>query len=122
MSYFKDVANWHEVMEQPYNGPPRGRLGGDQDVFRQKFLQEEVDEGATALEQGKFADHLDSLVDVVFVALGTAYLHGYDFDKAWDRVLHANHQKVPAPAGKWKIVKPPGWTPPDHSDLVPPHE
>jgi predicted HAD superfamily Cof-like phosphohydrolase len=89
---FKDVAVFHEKFEQGYDGPPR------------KLDEKDL--------------HLDALVDICFVAMGTAYKHGWDFNEAWRRVVQANMNKVLAPEGKWKIQKPPFWLPPDHTDLV----
>jgi predicted HAD superfamily Cof-like phosphohydrolase len=67
---------------------------------------------------------LDGLVDLVYVALGTALNFGLDFDEAWDRVQQANMEKVAVRAtsseGRHKtdVVKPRGWEPPSFKDLV----
>jgi hypothetical protein len=66
---------------------------------------------------------------LIYIAMGNAHLHGFHrFNEAWKRVHHANMQKELSHEGnpgkygklgdKRDIVKPPGWTPPDHSDLV----
>ncbi len=68
---------------------------------------------------------LDGLVDLVYVALGTAWLMGLDFPEAWRRVHAANMQKVRAQRKEesargttFDVVKPAGWQPPNLSDLV----
>jgi len=68
---------------------------------------------------------LDALVDLVYVALGTAVLSGFDFEEAWRRVHRANMLKVKPRKGQYTkrrsafdIVKPPGWQAPDLSDLA----
>jgi predicted HAD superfamily Cof-like phosphohydrolase len=84
---------------------------------------------------GALERQLDALVDSIYVKLGTAYLQfGADrFREAWRRVVVANMGKVRADAAvegstdsgrekKYDIVKPPGWTAPDHKDLVRDHE
>jgi predicted HAD superfamily Cof-like phosphohydrolase len=83
-------------------------------------LSEELDEYARA---ANLADRLDALVDLVYVALGTALLHGFNFEEAWRRVHAANMRKErSAGAGaEHDVVKPPGWVAPDLSDLVAPH-
>lgn len=75
---------------------------------------------------GELAQSLDALVDLVYVTLGTAHLQGFDFRRAWKRVHVANMSKVRVEGAartaeermKLKMVKPPGWVPPDHRDLV----
>jgi predicted HAD superfamily Cof-like phosphohydrolase len=114
---FKDVAVFHEKFEQGYDGPPR-KLDEKEEKFRIHFLEEEVTECKDAVTHARPDLHLDALVDICFVAMGTAYKHGWDFNEAWRRVVQANMNKVLAPEGKWKIQKPPFWLPPDHTDLV----
>jgi predicted HAD superfamily Cof-like phosphohydrolase len=70
-------------------------------------------------------ESLDGLVDLVYVAIGTAYMHGFDFQSAWDRVHEANMKKIRAPSAEaskrkssFDVVKPEGWEPPTHTDLV----
>lgn len=67
----------------------------------------------------------DSLIDLVYVAIGTTYLHGIDFDEGWRRVHEANMKKVRVASAegskrksKYDVVKPKDWTPADLSDLV----
>lgn len=114
-NYLLDIANFHERFGQTYNGPPR-TLPADIAVFREKFLREELNEYIAAQNN---ADALDALVDLVYVALGTAYLAGWDFAEAWRRVHAANMAKIPPAPGELKIRKPEGWQPPDLSNLVP---
>lgn len=75
---------------------------------------------------------LDSIVDQLYITLGNAYAQGFEaqmIQTAWDRVHAANMQKVRAdkenPSARgyaaYDIVKPQGWTAPDHSDLVEDH-
>lgn len=144
---FADIREFHEKFELVYEGPPRA-LPIDLLKFRTKFLYEEVDEYdenstflTDALDKSKpdipdevdditqsLALQLDALVDLVYVAVGTAYLHGFDFNEAWRRVHAANMKKVRAQKASdskrgstHDVVKPAGWTPPDHSDLVANH-
>lgn len=140
---FSDVAEFHEKYGLQYNDKPR-LLGDEMSEFRIKFMHEELAEYIDAVSKanamlgtqsilpdakdsfnGEMAKALDALVDLTYVALGTAYLHGFDFQKAWDRVHNANMQKVRAEkAGDSKrgtsfdVIKPPGWVAPDHTDLV----
>lgn len=121
-SHFDPVGDLFEFMEQfgpRYYGPPRS-LPPDLAAFRQRFLREEVAEYVLASNSDDRPGQLDALVDLVYVAVGTCYLHGYDFASAWVRVHEANMRKERAPEseGKWGVVKPLGWTPPDLTDLT----
>lgn len=138
-----DVQSFHAKFRQAYNGPPRA-LPDDLLRFREDFMQEELIEyknnahRVSALLQeeqlptseitSSLAEQLDALVDLVYVALGTAVLHGFNFREAWRRVHLANMQKErvasardSARHSRFDIVKPRGWTPPDHLDLVRDH-
>ena len=93
--------------------------------FRLKFLKEELEEYEKAVESGDLERQLDALVDLVYVALGTALMSGFDFDTAWSRVQLANMAKERAKSANdskrgsaYDIVKPAGWRPPELGDLV----
>jgi predicted HAD superfamily Cof-like phosphohydrolase len=146
-SYFDDIKDFHERFGLSYDGPPRA-LSTEVGNFRSKFMAEELTEYITtepevqkiiaavinrawdfALEGDlpPLEKQLDALVDLVYVALGTAVMHGFDFDEAWRRVHAANMQKVRATMAEESarssildVVKPPGWKAPDLSDLVQP--
>jgi predicted HAD superfamily Cof-like phosphohydrolase len=121
MSFYSDIKDFHEKFGLAYTDGPR-QLPDDLASFRLKFMTEELTEYC----EYPLEDKLDALVDLVYVALGTAYLHGFDFDEAWKRVHEANMKKVKAKAdgsdskrgSAHDVVKPMGWTAPDLSDLV----
>ena len=144
----KDIAEFHTKFELTYEGPTRA-LTGELGEFRRSFISEEYSEyvlHARTLDvilqrpqdEREHADvthhlneQLDALVDLVYVALGTAYLHGWNdkFIEAWTRVHEKNMAKVRAERASdskrgttFDVVKPPGWTPPSHTDLVEDHE
>ncbi len=83
MSQWQDIKDFHEKFGLVYDGPPRS-LPQDLASFRTNFLIEETDEYILA---SKRADELDALVDLVYVAMGTAYLHGFDFDEGLSATL-----------------------------------
>jgi len=114
-----DIVDFHEKFKLDYNGPPR-ELPDDLQRFRNQFMDEELTEYEFAVSLPNREKMLDGLVDLVYVAIGTAYLHGFDFDEAWRRVHEANMKKIAKPSirSDYDVVKPAGWTSPDLSDLV----
>jgi len=99
------------------------QLTTDVSEFRVKFMQEELDEYVEATSLGDVEGQIDALVDLVYVALGTAALQGFDWQAHWDEVQRANMSKVRStgaddPRTKRKhaldVVKPSGWKGPDH--------
>lgn len=129
---WNDIEEFHHKFHLSYGGAPRV-LPEDLMDFRIKFLQEELEEYKRAWGDIRMdgdslksrEDMLDALVDLVYVALGTAYLHGFNFAEAWRRVQVANMAKVRVErvedskrGSKFDVVKPTGWTAPSHSDLV----
>lgn len=154
--FIKDIVEFHEKFDfKPAGSPTIGAPALR--ALRLNFLLEELVETAkaagftlTAVDNGgkpevKFVhdqevkvnlhDFLDGLVDLVYVTLGTAYLHGlfHDhmnsqlptiFEDAWRRVQEANMQKVRATVETkrgttFDVVKPEGWKAPDFSNLLP---
>jgi len=90
--------------------------------FRYDFLQEEVDEGKAALVERNSEEIVDSLIDIIVVAVGTLDLLQVDFQKAWFEVLQANMNKRvgvkesrPNPLSLPDLVKMPDWTAPNHA-------
>jgi predicted HAD superfamily Cof-like phosphohydrolase len=63
----------------------------------------------------------DALIDLVYVAMGTAHLLGLPWEALWNEVQIANMRKVRAAAdasdskrgSAFDVVKPPGWQPPN---------
>lgn len=121
---FEDVGDFHKKF-----GLPRRELGREPALldtetlrYRTAFMQEELGEFVEAADRGDMAGMLDALVDLAWVAMGTAHYMGAPFDDAWDEVLRANMEKtrgIPGTDDGHKrgtaevIRKPAGWRPPD---------
>lgn len=151
-SLYQDITDFHTKFELQYDGAPR-ELDNDMALFRIGFMVEELSEYADSAGFKNIATTLneihdsikekrrwvvkrdenghnletqfDSLIDLCYVALGTAHLHGVDFDEGWRRVHGANMKKVRVEnvedskrKSKFDVVKPRGWKAPDLSDLV----
>lgn len=101
-------------------------LGVDLMDFRLKFMQEELDEVRSSYFDNDIAGVADGLVDLTYVAVGTAELMGLPWDDAWNAVQAANMAKVRAVPGKiegkrvakYDIVKPVGWMAPDIEKIL----
>lgn len=91
-------------------------------TFRSKFLSEEHREFVLAHASKDMKGAADALVDLVYVAHGTALMMGIPWQAVWDEVQRRNMQKVRAEyafESKRKstldIIKPTGWQAPDHT-------
>jgi predicted HAD superfamily Cof-like phosphohydrolase len=126
-TFLKDIKEFHEKFAQAYDGPPRA-LPEDLLRFRDKFLREEHKELRYSNRMNNLPELLDAFVDYAYVLFGTVYLAGMFpvFEQAWADVHAKNMQKErahrdnPGKRGfvEFDIVKPPGWTPPDHTHLI----
>jgi hypothetical protein len=74
-------------LPDPRHVPP------DVAAFRVKFLKEEVEELEAAYAEHDLPGVADALVDLVYVALGTAHLHGLPWGDLFDTVHAANMRK-----------------------------
>ena len=92
--------------------------------FRTSFLLEELAEYSQAITKKDTAGALDALVDIVYIALGTAWLFNLPFEKAWKEVQTANMKKVRAKSKSKKrgtafdVIKPKGWKAPNIDQIV----
>ena len=92
--------------------------------FRTSFLLEELAEYSQAITKKDTAGALDALVDIVYIALGTAWLFNLPFEKAWKEVQRANMEKIRAKdttgkrGTKFDVIKPKGWKPPNIDQIV----
>lgn len=126
--FFNDVRAFHEkfaLAVHPSTAPTL--LDADTFRFRLDFLGEELKEFVEAHDGNDLAKAADALVDLVYVALGTAHLMGLPFDLHWRAVQEKNMMKERACAANDErskrrhaldVVKPVGWTPPDHQPIL----
>jgi predicted HAD superfamily Cof-like phosphohydrolase len=133
-----DIAAFHKKFDLEYNGPPR-QLPEDLFAFREGFMQEELDEFSKAYMEGDIEKQFDALVDLIYVAAGTAYLMGGNVDISaahrdqyqplfytmWNLVHSANMKKIRAQSedeskrgSTFDVVKPEGWEPPTFEAIL----
>jgi predicted HAD superfamily Cof-like phosphohydrolase len=121
-----DIRDFHVKFGLEYSGPPR-LLDKEDARFRIKLMHEELAEYKKAEAENDLAGSLDALVDLIYVALGTAYRQGLPFKEGWGIVQTCNMTKVRAlPDGSnskrgsaFDIAKPEGWVAPNYSEILP---
>lgn len=121
---FADVRNFHGRFEVPEAETP-SLLSQEKFDFRFGFLDEELTEFLMSYRENDLVGMADALVDLVYVAMGTAAMMGLPWQDLWDEVQRANMSKVRAQhAGQSKrgsaldVIKPEGWTGPDHYKIL----
>jgi predicted HAD superfamily Cof-like phosphohydrolase len=119
-----DVMAFQRKFDIPM-APHPAFLDQEAEEFRIKFMQEELDEYNEACEKLDIRGAADALVDLVYVAHGTALMMGLPWDKLWNEVQRANMTKERATSSDQSkrknsldVIKPAGWTPPDHGPAL----
>lgn len=135
MSEFNDVGEFHERFDLPRVRDNGLAIYGDVGPhewdealvrFRTRFLEEELLEFREGVAERDHEKMFDALIDLVYVAMGTAHMLGYPWREGWDEVQRANLQKVRGAldgsdskrASRWDVVKPDGWQPPDLETIL----
>lgn len=115
-----DIEEFMVKFGMDYEGEPR-HLPSDIENLRIELIKEELREYLRAVESGSLEEEFDALIDLVYVALGNAHLHGFPFSAGWERVHGANMRKVRGVSKRgheFDVTKPPGWEPPNLWDLL----
>lgn len=119
MSY-KDVKDFHYKFDLLPKEPGPILLPPDLMSFRLKFKMEEMTELTEAYNQQDLVKVADALIDLVYVAMGTAVMMNLPWHELWAEVHAANMRKVRAEhrgqskrGSTYDVVKPHGWQPPN---------
>jgi hypothetical protein len=84
----------HASIFRPEDSGPAPRLLSPEEAkFRIKFLREELEEFEEGVREGDLAKCADALVDLVYVALGTAHMQMLPWDELFAEVQRANMTK-----------------------------
>ena len=121
---FQMVADFHKKFGlEPTNQPdfPFEEIW----ILKNNHMQEELNEIRAAAINGNLEEYFDGLIDIVYVALGAAYLAGLPFEQGFLRVHQANMTKIRAlrqqdskRGSTYDIVKPLGFVAPTLTDLI----
>jgi predicted HAD superfamily Cof-like phosphohydrolase len=124
MDMFQMVADFHKKFGlEPTNQPdfPFEEIW----ILKNNHMQEELNEIRAAAINGNLEEYFDGLIDIVYVALGAAYLAGLPFEQGFLRVHQANMTKIRAlrqqdskRGSTYDIVKPAGFVAPTLTDLI----
>ena len=114
-------------------------ISKDVELFRLRFLTEELQELEEAMNANDLPGIADALIDLVYVALGTAHYYNFDWDRLFDAVHASNMLKERALDHPYQVVgtccdqpqclhskrgstldvvKPPGWKSPDIAGIL----
>ena len=134
MTNFTDVGEFHKKFDLPvYQGADAIPVERWRDTglmeYRSNFMQEELDEFNKAFAEGDIAGMADALVDLVYVAQGTAHMLHLPWEVLWDDVQRANMTKERAAkdgsnskrGSAWDVVKPEGWVGPNTEGILRDH-
>ncbi len=119
-SNFHDVIDFHNKYGLVYTGKVRP-LDKSTQAYRIHFLKEFIQSANLDDTVGM----ADALIDIVYVAMGTAYMMGLPWQKLWDEVQRTNMNKIRATdANQSKrknlldVIKPEGWEPPNLKAII----
>lgn len=119
-SEFNDVRAFQTKFDLPRAETPR-LLPREHLIERFNFLNEELTEFRVALEAGDLAGIADALIDIVYVAKGTAVMMGLPWRELWNDVQRANMAKVKLEGlanYKKNVGKPEGWVGPKTEEIL----
>jgi predicted HAD superfamily Cof-like phosphohydrolase len=88
---------------------------------RIEHLYEEMSELRVAIADQNKEELVDALLDVVYIALGTAVLCGFKTQEHWDEIQRANMSKVRGQTKRghsFDVKKPEGWVGPQHDKIL----
>lgn len=109
-----------DMLAEFHGHPNMVGTAGNEPELRYAITEEEGNELLDALDNEGREQIARELADVVYVAFGTAWVYGIDLDAALDEIHRAAMSKVEAnvrrPDGK--VLKPPGFVPPDMTAAV----
>jgi len=119
-----DIDRFHKKFEFKKN--TKVGIPDDSELvnFRTSFLMEELSEYTNAIVKKDPAAALDALVDIVYIALGTAWLFNLPFERAWREIQTANMKKVRAKdttgkrGTKFDVIKPKDFKEPNIEQII----
>ena len=130
-NYQRMVREFIVAMKQPT--PERPSLVDFRSQLRVALIREEAGEFAEACgftddggeewvetEDRDWPEMIDAICDLLYVTYGAANEMGIDLDPFFHEVHQTNMEKIGGPVREsdGKLLKPPGWTPPDIQGIL----
>jgi NTP pyrophosphatase (non-canonical NTP hydrolase) len=129
MNNFDDVGCFHKKFGLPFSSPKDALtddlrkqpiwIDVETQAYRIRFLQEELDELENAYINKDLTEVADALIDIVYVAMGTAHMHNLPWEELWNEVQQSNLRKERTTSLKESsrmtmldVVKPENWKAP----------
>lgn len=111
---FKDVLAFNRKFRPEKIGTVPSEPDHDRVQLARRLMVEEFDETTRAMMWGDLPEIADGMVDLIYVVMDAAVAYGIDLPAVWELVQAANMEKEGgATRADGKILKPPGWVPPD---------
>lgn len=113
--------NDHEIddvraLHEKFGLPIKEKVEVDWEIAesRYEFIKEEFNELHHALIKMDIKEFADALIDIVYVAKGSAIMLGLPWEELWNDVQRANMEKVKTEDKDHHkgVSKPEGWLPP----------
>lgn len=115
---FAMVLEFHRKFGAPIPSEP-GFPSDDRVQLRWRLVHEEYKELFDAIIAGDFVETADAIADLMYVLNGMALEFGFDLRPVFAEVHRANMLKEGgATREDGKILKPPGWQPPDIAGVL----
>lgn len=119
------VAEFNEAFDNPIANQPmtEADIGTDLEEMLFGLIGEEMDELSDARQERDLLKIIDALQDLKYVIYGYELRMGISSEEHFAEVHAANMRKL-GPDGKpirredGKVLKPEGWTGPDHGELL----
>lgn len=116
------VRSFHEKFGAPVGARPQ-MIDGERAILRAGLIAEELEEYVEAVEASDLVGVADALGDLLVVVYGTAVEHGIDMLPIVAEIHRSNMSKLgddgkPIFRDDGKILKGPGYSPPNLGPLV----
>lgn len=122
MNYQEDIDQFLNKFNFSSDLPiDSGKIKIHQEIGKRlDMLKEELKETEDAVLFANKEELIDGLVDLVYIAIGTARLCGYDFNIHWSEVHRANMTKERGRSKRghdFDVYKPESWIAPNHKQF-----
>jgi predicted HAD superfamily Cof-like phosphohydrolase len=106
------VRDFHVKYDAPVAAAP-AQIGPKDRMRRARLIVSEASEFLEAADRDDFVEMVDALADLLVVVYGAAVEMGVDLEPVFTEVHRSNMSKNGGKDAGGKILKGPGWSPPD---------